>query len=521
MSKLKVLLVNPPVFHVNEPWYDTPDFVRTGIAYIAAYLREHMDCEIKLIDSKFERLNFPETVKRIEDFEPDIVAYTAFTNEIKPAAKVAQMLIERERIRPLQVVGGVHVTALPEVSLKEFPQFDIVVYGEGEKTFLELCQAYVASTAYDDINGLVFRSSNGELVKTAPRERIVDINEIPVPAWDLLPPARHYFIQASRGCPFSCKFCMNPNGKSVRHRTAESIIAEISDLASKHGAKKITYGDEIFTVDLPWVKDLVREKIKHNVHKMVEWKATTHVRFLDDELCELMKASNCSGVGLGIETGSEEHLKKVGKGTTMEMMLSARECAKRANLWVETFAILGQIDETPESLRDTINLIVRLNPELPIFGIMVPYPGTEVARLAARGEGGYKIVSTDWDDYNKQIGGALEFAGLTRSQVEFFQIYAYLKVYLANRRYRDLVKFCWTYGHAGLVVVFKNIKFALNTLRGQDKKTVKECQASQIIAIGESMDEWERWQRAELKRVKKIQGQSAAIQGAPEVGVGN
>lgn len=512
MSKLRVMLVNPPVFHVNEPWYDTPNFVRTSIAYIAAYLRERMECEIQLVDSKFERLGFPDTIERIEAFKPDIVAYTAFTNEIKPAAKVAQMLIDRGHIEPLQVVGGVHVTALPEVSINEFPQFDIVVYGEGEITFLELCRAYVASEPYDDIDGLVFRGENGEIVKTEPRERIVDINEIPLPAWDLLPPAEHYFIQASRGCPFSCKFCMNPNGKFVRHRTAANIIEEISGLSSKFGAKKITYGDEIFTVDLPWVKDLVREKIKHNVQDMVEWTATTHVRFIDDELCALMKESNCAGVGLGIETGSEELLKKVGKGTTLEMMLRARECTKRADLWVETFAILGQINETVDTLKDTINLIVRLNPELPIFGIMVPYPGTEVARLAARGEGGYKIVSTDWDDYNKQIGGALEFAGLTRSQVEFFQIYAYLKVYIANRRFKDLVQFCWTYGRAGMVVVLKNLKFAFNTLLGKTKKNAKECEPGQVIAIGKAMDDWEQWQVAELKRAKKAQHETVSAQ---------
>tara|TARA_R110002049_G_scaffold10787_2_gene52361 strand:+ start:11075 stop:12616 length:1542 start_codon:yes stop_codon:yes gene_type:complete len=508
MSRLKVLLVNPPVFHVYEPWYDTPDFVRPSIAYIAAYLRENMDCDIRLLDSKFERLNFDETVDRIENFAPDIVAYTAFTNEIKPAAKVAQMLVERQRINPLQVVGGVHVTALPEGSLQEFPQFDVVVYGEGEITFLELCRAYVASAAYDNINGLVFRSPDGALVKTAPRERIVDINEIPVPAWDLLPPANQYYIQASRGCPFSCKFCMNPGGKFVRHRTAESVIDEIRDLATNYGAKKIAYGDEIFTVDLPWTKDLVRKKIAANLHQLVEWSATTHVRFIDDELCQLMKASNCSGVGLGIETGNEEHLKRVGKGTNLEMMLRARECTRRANLWTETFCILGQIDETMESLKDTIDLVIRLNPDLPIFGIMVPYPGTEVARLAARGEGGYKIVSTDWDDYNKQIGGALEFAGLTRSQVEFFQIFAYAKVYLANKRYRDFVKFCWTYGHTGIVVVLKNLKFSLSNLFGNNNKAHKECQPSQVIAIGGAMDEWEKWQVAELKRAKKATSES-------------
>lgn len=510
MAKLRIMLVNPPVFQVNEPWYDTPDFVRTSIAYIAAYLREHMECEIEMVDSKFERLGFPETVARIEAFKPDIVGYTAFTNEIQPAAKVCQSLKDRNVISPLHVVGGVHVTALPEVSANEFPQFDVVVYGEGELTFLELCRAFASAESFEGINGLVYRSENGELIKTGPRERIVDINDIPIPAWDLLPPAERYFIQSSRGCPFSCKFCMNPNGKVVRHRTAENIIEEIKDLAHTQGATKIAYGDEIFTVDMPWVKDLVRKKIEHNVQDLVEWTATTHVRFMDDELAELMVASNCAGVGLGIETGSEELLKKVGKGTTMEMMLRARECTLKAGLWVETFAIIGQIDETVETIKDTIDLIVKLNPELPIFGIMVPYPGTEVARLAARGEGGYRIVSTDWDDYNKQIGGALEFAGLTRSQVEFFQIYAYLKVYLANRRYKDLVKFCWTYGHAGLVIVMKNLKFAFNTLLGRSEKVARKCDADQIIAIGDAMDDWEQWQVAELKRVKRAASEKVA-----------
>ena len=516
MSKLRVMLVNPPVFQVNEPWYDTPDFVRTSIAYIAAYLREHMDCEIELIDSKFERMGFPDTVSRIEAFKPDIIGYTAFTNEIKPAAKVATMLRERGNVSPLHVIGGVHVTALPEVSAKEFPQFDVVVYGEGELTFLKLCQAFAANEPWDNIDGLVYHDKAGEMVKTGPRERIVDINEIPLPAWDLLPSAPHYFIQSSRGCPFSCKFCMNPNGKFVRHRTPDNIIEEIQNLAADHGATKITYGDEIFTVDMPWVKDLVRKKIEAGTQDIVGWTATTHVRFMDDELAALMKQNNCVGVGLGIETGSEELLKKVGKGTTQEMMLRARECTRKAGLWVETFAILGQIDETVDTLNDTINLICELNPELPIFGIMVPYPGTEVARLAARGEGGYKIVSTDWDDYNKQIGGALEFAGLTRSQVEFFQIYAYLKVYLYNRRYKDLVKFCWTYGRGGMAIVLKNLKFAFNTVLGRTEKNQRVCEPAQVIAIGEAMDDWEQWQIAEQKRVKKAtrENEKAAAQEA-------
>src|SRR5690606_3037131 len=151
---LRVLLVNPPVIGVLEPWYDTPDFGRTGLAYLAGYLRQFDGFEIKIIDAKFERLNFEQTLEQLDEFKPDVVGLTAFTNEIKPAAYLAARIKKYNR-DITTVIGGVHVTALPEETLNEFPYFDIGVVGEGEITFHELCEALRKNIPVSDIQGLV------------------------------------------------------------------------------------------------------------------------------------------------------------------------------------------------------------------------------------------------------------------------------------------------------------------------------------------------------------------------------
>jgi hypothetical protein len=86
---------------------------------------------------------------------------------------------------------------------------------------------------------------------------------------------------------------------------------------------------------------------------------------------------------------------------------------------------------------------------------MVPYPGTDVAAMAARGEGGYRLLSTDWNDYNKQIGNALAFENLSRRQLETLQMLAYVKVFVGNRRWKEFVRFVWQYRSEGWAVVRK------------------------------------------------------------------
>ena len=271
MIKKKILLINPPVLAVLEPWFDEPKFVRTAIAFLAGYLREYGDFEIKCIDSKFEKISFAETAKRAAEWKPDIVALTAFTNEIKPAAYTAG-LIKKQIPGVITVIGGVHVTAIPEQTMREFPTFDIGVVGEGEETFLELCNELKKDEQQlMNVSGLVLRSNQGDAFQTKARARILDQDSIPFPAWDLLPKAEEYYIHTVRGCPFNCVFCMNPNGKVARKRSIEKSVEEIEWLIKDFGAKRISFGDELFSVDMKRTDEMMDLMIERKIGENVSW----------------------------------------------------------------------------------------------------------------------------------------------------------------------------------------------------------------------------------------------------------
>jgi radical SAM superfamily enzyme YgiQ (UPF0313 family) len=196
------------------------------------------------------------------------------------------------------------------------------------------------------------------------------------------------------------------------------------------------------------------------------------------------------------------------------MILKAADAAKKAQLPIETYFIMGHPNESLESMKRTVDLAVKVNPDTPIFGIMVPFPGTEVGRLAAAGEAGYRLRSTNWDDYDKQIGGALEFANLSRQRIEMLQIWAYLKVFLWNRRFADLIKFCWRYRHEGFVVTQKILFRRSDKLEasGAQATTAESENGPSRADLAAATKEWQEWQKTDLARIKKLKpGQTNVV----------
>jgi anaerobic magnesium-protoporphyrin IX monomethyl ester cyclase len=450
----RVLLVNPPPFQKVEPYYDTPDYPRTALACLAGFLREQ-GIDVYVLDCKFDRLDYESGMEFYREVKPDIVGFTAFTNEIVQAATFAE-LVKAEDPDVVTVIGGVHVTALPERTMREFSQFDFGILGEGEETIVEFAQNFSDRASLAKLPG-VCSVENDAYCFDRPRIPIADQTSLPFPAWDMFWPAREYIIQSSRGCPYACKFCMNPGGRVVRPRTPENVLDEIGWILDTFGAESISFGDEIFTIKRDRVMEICQGMIDRGYHKRVEWWCQTHVRTIDLELAELMRDANCKLVGLGIESGDEATLKKMGKGTSLKNIFDAVQTMKKAKLPFMTFFILGQPDETAEKAWSTVDFAVKLNPDLPIFGIMVPYPGTEIARMVANGEGGYQLLSEDWNDYNKQFGNSLEFENLPRKTLERIQFFGYLKVFIWNFRLIDLAKFIWTFRSEGIAVVKKQL----------------------------------------------------------------
>ena len=493
----RILLSNPPAGRV-EPRNRGLPHGSPGLAAVAGYLRSAADCEIAVVDSRLEGRDFERTLESIEDFRPDVVGFTAYTEQIKDAARMAQLVKDRLP-GAVTVIGGVHVTALPRETLVEFPAFDVAVYGEGEVTFAELCLALDSGREISGIDGLAWRES-GQVRLTNPRARLLDLDALPLPAWDLLPRARLYYVQTLRGCPFACRFCMNPGGKVVRARSVENVLAELEWIISTWEPAAIYFGDEIFSVDLDRAKALLKAMIGRGLHDRVEWWCMTHVRFVDEELFALMGKLTIRAVGMGVETGDEAILKRIGKGTTVDMILNARRLARKHDVPIQSLMILGHPHETAGSIWNTIKLAARLNAEEPVFGVMTPYPGTEVAALAARGEAGYKLLSADWDDYQKYVGGVLQFANLSASSIGALQLAAYVCVFLWNLRFLDLARFAWKYRTDGLAVLAQT---ARGVFAGRARPPLPRSESgSRRTVLAEAWAVWREWQVSELRRAR-------------------
>ncbi|HBF33598.1 TPA: hypothetical protein DDW35_03440, partial [Candidatus Sumerlaeota bacterium] len=340
-------------------------------------------------------------------------------------------------------VGGPHATALPSRTLEEFPEFDFAIFGEGEDSLLELYRAVINGMAdFSAIDGLVWRK-NGAVVENAGRDWIEDLDRLPMPAWDLYGPSDVYQIYASRGCPFQCIFCMRALGERPRLRSAKLVVDEFQTLVECYHAKEIDFSDETFTLRREWALEICAEIRKRGLHTKVRWFANGRVNTVDEDLLRTMREAGCVRIGYGIESGCQEILNAAHKGTNIEQIRKAIRASKRAGLKTEAFYILGFPGETRETAMKTIKFAASLNTTSAAFGIMVPYPGTEVAAMAARGEGGYRLLSNDWRDFDKHLGNALELKTLTRRELEGLQARAYLWFYIRNGRLLDLAKFAW------------------------------------------------------------------------------
>lgn len=506
-TKPKILLINAPVLAVIEPWFDEPEFVRTSLAVLAGYLREYTDYEIYCLDAKFEKLTMKQTVAKVKEINPNIIGFTAFTNEIKPSAYLAGLI---KKVLPvvITIIGGAHITAIPESTLKEFPTFDVGVFGEGEITLKELIDALVNNEVLNGIDGVVFRQNN-LIIKNKERNRILEQDTLPMPAWDLLPPAKEYYIQTVRGCPFACVFCLNHNGKIARKRNIEITIDEMEWLIDYAKPERISFGDELFSIDMKRTEELLDLMIERKIGERVSWDIQTHVGYVNDVLFEKMKKANIAKCEMGVEAGDPIALKKMGKGTNMEMILKAFKSAHKHKIATGSFLLLGQPNETHRSIWNTLKVGIKINPTEPIIGTMVPYPGTEVAKMAALGEAGYKLITTNWDEYRKQLNGSLEFTNISRRALEFYQAFGYIIIFIANFRFLDFIKFFIKYIGGAVQLVKKIFSGNKGT---EDMMNIPDDYDTIInspgnISLEEIIDArtyWKKVQADEIKRTKQL-----------------
>lgn len=398
---VKVALISPPP---ASPWaFVDYQYPLIGLAYLAAVL-EKDGHGVMVIDCPPQHLTYKHIEQEIGRFQPDIVGITSVTATVTSALKVAQ-IAKQACPQALVVFGGPHVTIADDQFILQHPEVDVVAKGEGEQTIVDLARCVSGLKSLKEIAGITFRN-NGQVVRTANRPCIQNLDELPYPAYHYFPLIKYRIFKkicvpmlTSRGCTSQCNFCLVPQiaGNCFRARTPASVVNELEWVKDRYHVDFVTFNDEIFTYDKKRVLEICLE-IKQRKIK-VPWDCQTRVDLVSKELLRTMKDANCQLINFGVESASQKILNAMKKGTTVQQNEAAIIMAKEAGLSVTVSLVLGYPGETKETIQQTIYFIKKTEPDDLYLFLATPFPCTELRD--AVGEMGWKM-SQDWNVYEMQ-----------------------------------------------------------------------------------------------------------------------
>lgn len=380
----KVLLINPLMCSGNEPARYQHLSPPLGIMSLAAFLRSKnikVDILDLIIEPKIDIVDY------ITQVNPDVVGITSMTGNFPFALEIAEKV--KSRFQMPIIFGGPHPTILPKEVLQN-EAVDYVVIGEGEYTFEELLQVLEGNLKAETVLGIGYKE-NGEIVINERRKRIVDLDSIPFPAYDLINNEayiyhggeflgfRHITMLVSRGCPGKCTFCAQhlTMGREFRAFSPKRVVDEIQTLIEQYNAEGIWFKDSTFTMSREWTMEFCEEILRRDF--VFKWASLNRVDEIDLELAKKMKESGLVKIWLGAEVGSDRLLLDIlNKEITVEMVKEAFRICKSVGIETAAFFMFGLPTETKEDIRKTFELARELDSRPMQLAIYHPLSGTEL-----------------------------------------------------------------------------------------------------------------------------------------------
>ena len=390
---MKVLLFAPP-YPLEE--FPSPPL---GLCYAAAAF-EAAGCEVRIIDYIVQRCS-PEKIKReLDFFQPDIVGTNSVTMNYYAAVSILRTA-KQHAPSIITMMGGPHVSFDYGDTLKNYPEIDIIVIGEGEQTIKEIVPVIHNPKSWVSVNGIAF-IHEGQVEKTPERDFIRDLDLISNPPRHLLPLSKYLAlgfpasIITSRGCPNRCIFCVGRRmvGSKFRFRSIPSIIDEIREII-EYGFEQINIADDFFTLNKKRVKEICRE-IKDRGLKF-GWSVFARADSVDEETLVAMREAGCHTLLFGIESGNQDMLDRINKHIKVDQIKKAVSLCKQTGLKVLGSFIVGLPGETRESLMDSHRLIEELD-VLSGYHFLAPFPGTIIKEQID--EYDLELLTSDWSKYD-------------------------------------------------------------------------------------------------------------------------
>jgi radical SAM superfamily enzyme YgiQ (UPF0313 family) len=377
----------------SAPFFIPSVYPPLGLEYIGATL-EQEGHKVELIDLSKEK---PSKVKFKNALNTnDAVGITVNTDEIKVVSNLARVIKEIDADIPL-FIGGPHCTFYPIRSLKDVPNADITVRGEGEYVILDLASYLKGEKKLSEIPGVYYRKSN-QIKNGKPLEIIKDLDSLPFPARHLVdkydygkvfnrPIFKLKFtsLHINRGCPAKCRFCARYgniiNNWGFRRRSVENVVEEIQEIDKKYRSAVIV--DDIFMADKKQAHKIMDSLIEIGT-KIELMIAGARVDSADPDLYRKMKKANVKLITYGIESGNQDVLDFYRKGITIEQIKKAVNLSRKIGFITIGSFMIGAPMETRQHLENTINFAKSLPLDIAIFAPLFYYEGSQIWKEAVK-----------------------------------------------------------------------------------------------------------------------------------------
>ncbi len=409
-------------------------FPSLALAQLAAWIRSH-GFPVKIIDLHAENIQPVDAADRVREYDPHIIALTSKTLGWPAVIEIAQMA-RQAAPRATVIVGGPQITIYPKESMT-WDCFDVGVTGDGEETFLELCERIESGSELAGTPGTVTRTRSGDLEQHAARPVPRDVDRYPMPAWDLLDVNRYNCLTllkpfatmvTTRGCPWHCGYCSQVYSDKLRFRSPELVVDEMEHLEKTYGVREIVFFDETFTIGKKRMYKLSEEILRRGLK--VRFNIRARVDTVDREVLTWLKKAGLRSIHMGVEAGNNRVLKIMNKQITREQTEEAFRIAREVGIETRGYFMIGYYDASPSDVEDTIRFASSIGLDWASFSVATALPATDLYRIAQ--ERGY-VDGDFWRRYTINGGGPipqLETETFTAEQLRIYRTKAYLNFYL-------------------------------------------------------------------------------------------
>lgn len=352
-----------------------------GLLYISAYLEKN-GIDNDIFDSTFS--DFESLKSYLLSRQPSIIGiYTNLMTKLN-VLRIIQFT-RKEKLPTKIILGGPEVRNHQENFLKLGA--DVVVFGEGEQTMLELVQAFQANASLHTINGIAFKTNEGTIQVNQERELLKNLDELPLPnrkkislqkyfeAWKTAHGESVISMSTMRGCPYDCKWCSRAvYGQSYRRRSAQCVVDEMKQLQQEYTFDRIWFVDDVFTINYPWLREFAAALTDAKLS--IPFEIITRADRMNTEIVHLLKTAGCYRVWIGAESGSQKIIDAMSRRVKVEQVRSMIQLTKQEGMQAGTFIMLGYPGETEADIAETLRHLKISSPDLYTLTVAYPIKGT-------------------------------------------------------------------------------------------------------------------------------------------------